>query len=276
MGSPVIKFYPRGATGPETITLPRITNIIPRPGRVIRKSSPVAGTSKYADLGAVREVEIIVEKIPTSSNGALIRKLLALDSHLRSGGSIVVCLDEDKLVGYPVNYATYADTTVHFSNATNLFAAFNSSAALSSGDEITIEDANPDHRMDYTTWTSLTGLRATIGAATTYSFGTALLRYRDLYFLRMSEEEASRGQWLTHNQRLNYTVSLRLEEHIGELMALVDNAGQLADDTTTTTEQGGLGLDDVMGNRDTVNAPVGDLEWVGGQVDRSVDDVWNW
>ena len=280
MGSPTLWWYPRGATGVQSITLPRTTDLLDRPGREMRQVAPISGVTQTSDLGATREIEIVVEKLDSVLHASTIRSLQGLDSHLRSGGAVGYCTDADKALAYAVVGVAQGASTASLHHTTNLFAAYNSSASLSAGDYLTINDGNPDYRRAHTTYTSISGQRVTVGQAVPYSFGTCIMRYRDFYpVLRMSEQTAQRGQWLTSDHRLNWTMALRLQEHAGELMALVSTGTELADDTLTTNK-GGLSLDTLLGSRKVAvtgidrifSPPQPDV----GRVADVSNDPWQW
>ena len=247
MGAPTLWWTPRGATSVQSITLPRTTNLIDLPTREITTVRPVGGIPQSTNLGARRAIQWSIEKLGSASHATLIRQLQSLDSHLRMRLPVSLCLDADKAVAYAVSLCNHGDLTAAITSATSLGAAFNSSAALSSDDEITIEDFNPDQRRQFSTFSSLSGLRVTMGTASAYSFGSALLRYRDFYpILRMADP--AQGNWLTHYHRLHYTLNLTLEETPGELQALLAIADQIAG-ADNPTDRGGLTLDGLLGGK---------------------------
>lgn len=245
--SAALYYYARGKTGFSTISLSRISDLAITEGRAVADVAPLSGVMKRADRGGFRDVSIISERI---TDAATIRQLRTLESHLRSGGRIAFALDTDKAYAlYSTQALTATATGFAVSSSSGAFP-FNTSAALVAGDEITIEDYNPDQRREVNRFDSISGRTVTVQDALSYSYADgAILRHEGFFPVLFQPEDVSRsGSILTSDHRRNWTLDLSLRELPGELAACRVYAGQLAGEPGSGRETPGglLTLDDAV------------------------------
>ena len=251
MGSAQIYYYPRGATSFKTITLPRLSDLIIEDHRLVRDARSYQSATYRADLGGYRTVRIISERL---TDAALIRQLRTLDAHLRAGGRCAFVRDSDLAVAYRSAAALSAGATTIPVTSSNLFP-FNGSASLSSGEEVTIEDPNPDLRREFVRFASVSGSTVTVSDALTYGYtGQTLIRYADFFpVLRFGESEATDGQFFLSEHRRNWTLDLMLEELPGEVNTVASSSEALATDTITTIE-GGVTIEGILRQSDLLGS----------------------
>lgn len=244
MGAAKIYYYPRGALSFKTITLTRLSDLQIEPHRVIRDAQSLSGFTLRSDLGSWRGVRIISERITDDS---LVRELRTLQSHLRAGGRCSFVRDSDKAIAWSGSSSQAAgNLSVAVTSGVNAFP-FNASAALVSGDQITIEDLNPDHRLELVRFSSISGSRIVISDALTFGYtNQTIIRYEDFYpVLRMGEDQSSNGSPMISEYRRSWTLDLSLEESPGEVNAVTAVADGLAG-PLKGTDGGGFTIDQVV------------------------------
>ena len=243
MGSAVLIYYPRGSTTHKTITLSRLSDLIVENRHNRRVSLGMAGKSVVTNLGSFRTVRIVSERITSAS---LIRDLRALRLHLAAGGRVAFCRDLDKLVAYRGASSALVSgaTSIPLASTANVYANWNASAALSAGDEITIEDSNPDLRRDFVRYASLSGATLTASDAVTFGYSSqTLIRYADLYPVLLLPEGAAEDMLSEH--RRSWTLSLELLEMPAEVNQ-VSAAAELLAKTGQDTDGGGFTLEMIL------------------------------
>jgi len=166
MGNPKIFWYPAGATGFETITLPHVSGVHVDQFRDVVDAEGL--TMTRLDRGGGRIVTIR-GRYNVAANETAIRGLQTLDSHLRSGGRIAFCLDSDKAFMSRTVWPSYSGTS-------NLNVDANvlpfGSVTLATDDELLIQQTAP-----------LRYERAALsGSPTTATVGQNLPLKRALYY----------------------------------------------------------------------------------------------
>ncbi len=245
MGNATIWWYPVGASAVEEIdlgaTFSDLTFSAVREGSDSRSASRI---TRY-DRGGYRRIRISKERI--ANNAALIRDLEALVRHLQAGGTCCASLDKAKAWGtWTVGTVFAGGTTVTINPTGNAFSALNSSAALSSGDEMTIESPNPEYLLDVNTYASTSGSSLTFGEniRTGFTLGPCFVRYRYFFpVLRLPAGQMNSESLLTHDRLLNWTLVLPLEEHPGDIYNLRLGSQLLADSDPVGA---GSRLDDLL------------------------------
>ena len=239
---PYLSWYPRGSRTLKKVSLGFVSDL--RPVDVVEAEEVVTGhMAPYrTDLSRARMVPIVKERFTSAS---LRRDLEAVVIHLRAGGAVGFSLDGDKPLarfGTPPNAG---DTSVALS-AGDPWGSWNSSAAFASGDEIRIEQPGRELRAETVTYTSGNTSAVTTSAYLNgYDVGPVLVRYRDFYpVLRLPAGLANSPDLLTHDRRLNYTLSLPLVEYPQDLFAFYDAGFTLGAADSTPDALGRYSLDE--------------------------------
>tara|TARA_R110000824_G_scaffold164256_2_gene340452 strand:- start:204 stop:1010 length:807 start_codon:yes stop_codon:yes gene_type:complete len=222
-----IYWYPRGSTTFQTLSLTRLSDLQVDPAREVKDAIARSGFTLRSDLGSWRNVRIISERI---TDAALIRDLRSFDAHLRAGGRCAFVRDTDKAIAWSgASSLSSGDLSISLITGTNPYP-FNASAALALGDELSVEDVNPDHRIEFTRFSSISGSKIVVQDALKYSYtNQTLIRYADFYpVLMMSEEVARGGRNMLSEYRRNWTLDLQLVESPGEVNAVNAIASGLA------------------------------------------------
>jgi len=244
MAGAAIYYYPRGATSFRTIDLSRLSDLIVEPHREVSDARALSGFTLRSDLGSWRGVRIIAERL---TDAAEIRELRNLESHLRSGGRCAFVRDTDRAIAWRGSSTQAAGSlSLSLVSGSNVYP-YNGSAALTSGDEISVEDVNPDHRLELVRYTSISGAKITIADGLTYGYtNQTVIRYADFYpVLWMPEDQARSGQPMLSEHRRNWTLDLQLAESPGEVNRVTSGAESLAT-STRGTDGGGFTIEQIV------------------------------
>lgn len=219
MSTSYIFWWPRGASSFQTIALPRTSDLILSDKRSRTDAFPIGGSLLTADLGGWRDVRIISERIPKSSD-ALIRQLRSLDTHMRAGGSIAFSLSIDGATGAWARAGTTSGAKSITLKALSEFPYGGLDFAVD--DLVTIESPNPNHFREYGKIAAVSGNVITLEDGLLHSMdGPVFIRKNDFYpVLFMEAAQAQSAQWLTHDHRRNWTVDLTVVEMPGSIQAL--------------------------------------------------------
>jgi len=244
---PYLYWYPAGSRTLQKIQLGFVSDL--RPVDTQDAEEVLTGNSApyRSTFGRARIVPIVKERFTSAS---LRRDLEALVNHLRAGGVVGFCLDDSKALARFGTPPSTADTVIPL-DAVEPWSAWGDSPAFVSGDEIRIEQPGRVLRAETVTYTSATAAALTVSAVrNTYDVGPVLMRYRDFYpVLRLPANLANSPDLLTHDRRLNYTLSLPLVEYPADLWAFWEAGVTLGSKTGSPFVGGRYSSDELLSHR---------------------------
>lgn len=216
MAAPAIYWYPDprgtlehidfGAVGEEGLS-----DIQEFPGAEVRDARGGDQTQRRTFLGEVFRVRIILERFGPVGHSALERDLAALQLHLDRGGRIGFSGDHARTWAVmPAGAPARGDTTVR--TPSGPFSAWSSSGAIAAGDELVIEQGNPDPKREVQLVDSTTSSTVTFDRGLRWTFSAPpVVRWRDFYpVLRRPKDQLGRPL-VSHDHRVNFTLDMTLE-----------------------------------------------------------------
>lgn len=246
---PYLYWYPAGSRTLATVQLGFVSDL--RPVDTQDAEEVLTGNSApYRSVfGRARIVPIVKERFTSAS---LRRDLEAVVNHLRAGGVVGFSLDDSKALAKFGTPPQSGDTVIAL-DAADPWGSWPGTPAFASGDEIRIEQPGRTLRAETVTYSSLTSSDITVSAVrNTYDTGPVLVRYRDFYpVLRLPAGLANSPDLLTHDRRLNYTLSLPLVEYPADLWAFWEAGVKLGSKTDSPFVGGRFSADEFLGQRAT-------------------------
>jgi hypothetical protein len=192
------------------------------------------------------QCRIILDRFTSKTVAAELESMMA---HLELGGIVSFSADADKAVAaYLTTTPGQGDTTIRHGNGKNLFSVFNSSAALSAGDYVCVQNGNPGLKREYSRILTQSNLLTTLTDAVRYDYPTTqstLYRYRDFYPVLKMPEDAMNTASLTSDHRISYTLDLVMIEDTQGLQVLAEYTDEstFADSSVGSIDSGSYTID---------------------------------
>jgi hypothetical protein len=242
MGDAAIWVYWGGVAPLYKIPVPQVA-----PGVSSLQIAPVTAAARAARwsgavfirMGARYDaVRLVIEGVSMDTEPELYRDLRALEEHLKGNEPIAFALDESRAWASYVSPVKGSTTLAHTGND---WAAFNSSATLSSGDSVVIRSmgASGGWREEQPVSTfSSTLINFGLGSPIRFlhpPLGVSLVRHEGFWPLLRLQESAFDRPLLTVDQGRTFTFAAELYEDTDALSGANGETQQLAsvgDDTT--------------------------------------------
>lgn len=216
MPAPAIYWYPDPRGTLETIDFGdvgenELSDIQEFPGAEVRDARGGDQTQRRTFLGETFRVRIILERFGPVGQSSLERDLAALQVHLDRGGRIGFSGDHAKTWAVmPAGAPSRGDATIY--TPTPPFSAWSSSGAIAAGDEVVIEQGNPDPKREIQLVDTTTSARITLDRGLRWTFSAPpVVRWRDFYpVLRRPKDQVGRPL-VSHDHRVNFTLDMTLE-----------------------------------------------------------------
>jgi hypothetical protein len=217
---PFLLYYPAGTTRLRKVSLGFVADLQPH-DQVEAVDVRTGGASPYRHTYQRTRTVLVAKERFTSAS--LRRDLEALVIHLRAGGVCQFVLDIDNAIARFARPPAAGDTTLTMVSP-NLMDPAGASPSHTSGDELRVESPERVLRAETVTYSSESGDVLTVSELRNeYPTGPVLVRERDAYpVLRLPAELAASTDLLTHDRRLNYTLTLPLVEYPADLWALYE------------------------------------------------------
>ncbi len=218
MGSATIWYYPDPAGTIEAVTLPYVSDIVQPVEDVTYADRTLGGGGYVRRFASQRRFALGIEKV---TSAATVRDLYALESHLNRGGVIGVAFDADKAwSGYALRPPRRGDTEIKVQP----MALYNTSATLSSGDEVWVQSASPERNEELAVVSSLSGGVLTLQSGLRYSYleQPITIRHRR-YFPAGTRAVDEIGSPLvaSDDRQLTHAATITLDESRDAIDALV-------------------------------------------------------
>lgn len=220
MGNAKFWYYPGGSL--HEIDLGEgLSDLHTTPIRTFADAYTMSGTMFRQTQNARLQCRIILERFTSES---VARELESMMAYLELGGSVSFCADADKAVAaYLTIPPDQGDTVLRHADGANLFAAFNSSAALTASDVVCVQGSNPGLLREFCAVSSRTTYTTTLSEAIRYDYPenqAILMRYRDFFPVLKMPEEAMNAAALTSDHRVSFTLDLLMVEDTSAIEAL--------------------------------------------------------
>lgn len=223
MASAKLYYYPDPDGAVVTVDLlTNLTDLDEIPDDVVDAAESVHGDQSRQLWRSRLRVRALLERFSGSStNGAaLARNLLSLRHHLMRGGSVGLTADSAKAwCGWTVLASARAGDTVLTTKGdpTSGWAG----GTLQSGDELVVFGCQPAPPYEWTTCSSLSGTRITLGTALRYNYDTRVgIRHRNYYPALVLPPDQVGIPVVVPDRRTTYTMELELVEDIAGLEAM--------------------------------------------------------
>jgi len=226
MGNPKFWYYPGSASSaPIEIEIPGpLSDLFWAPLRDRRSGWTLAGEMRSAvNSGRLR---VTIACGPFNDSAAyqhLAYQLESMSAHLEKGGAVSFAADSAKCVGsFITAYTTTATAATCAIVEPNVFSAYNSSAALVTGDIVCIESPNPELNREYSRLSAdLTGTTLTLADPIRYEYleKPMMVRHRDFFPVLYMPEDRLGTNLVTHDHRLTFLLDLTLEQSIDGFVA---------------------------------------------------------
>ena len=198
--------------------------------RVVQDAvNSMGGQSRAALMGGLM-VNIVCERF---SSRVVAQELLNMQTHLEQGKAVGFGADSSKIVCARTT-RTPLRGDLSIKAGTNLFAAWNASAALAIDDWITVESPNPEMRREFLKIAAVTGTTYTATVKGSFTETPVIVRHHDFFPVLVMPQSAVGTPIVTHNHRITYTLDATLwldyqtlfDLEVGELSgALAANSG---------------------------------------------------
>lgn len=212
MGSPTIYFYPGGGSKLVKVTLPRVTRLerVNEPQLTTLTSAAMSTVQVYG--GTRRRIRLTMERVSmlTTAGKATYSEILAVVSHLESGGAIGFSTDHSR------SYAGYLAGTVQPGQSYvawwgSAFQAWNSSAAPAVGDHVAVETAPMYGLEEQHKVTSYAGSQIGFSDDVVFSHNglSSLVRWEGFFPALRLDGSAAAGV-ISNEHWINFTLDLTL------------------------------------------------------------------
>lgn len=227
MGNPAIFYYPDIYGSLEEIDLVDISLIESTSERFRTDEEGITRSVSVTDYGMRHTYRIARERFAggTVDGEDLVEKLRTFENHAQRGGFFAFAADRDKAWGGFLD-ARYQRGATVLSTRGNVFG-YNDAAALSAGDRVIIQSANPEGKLERHRIASQTGDRIDLasGLVNKFLFHPVVIRQRD--FFPMLRMQAGARPILTDDHRTNYTMEIECYEDVASMFVFANYGGAL-------------------------------------------------
>jgi hypothetical protein len=190
MGTPRIYYYPDDTGTLETVNLGETLSDLTDDQEVIGgQSTGDGGVLQRTVDGSFWRVRVLLSRFGTTPGSSeLERQLQSFTNHAQRGGPFIFSRDHDKTYAVKLASAPARAATALTATSNNGLFNINSSAGVTTGDELVIESAGREDRREIKTGGAST-TAITLGSGLDYTFTqTTFVRWRDCYPVCFLEE----------------------------------------------------------------------------------------
>jgi hypothetical protein len=258
--SGAIYYYPTGDLGLIKIDLGEEWSDIQEDlgERIMASSGPQDLTPSVVDYGGRTRIRCILERF---SDRTLAGRLNSLLAHLKKGLPISIAADTTKTwAGFHTDDTLKAGKKSHIDTNGNFFHVYESVTALTAGDRIIIQSANPERFVEdravsaYDTVGRYITLPNDETIENEMTHGPILIRHEHFWpVMYLSPEQRQRNTpILTSDRRLTWNLDLELVEVPDDYVALFQNYSTNSS-VLASSRQGGVGFPELaQGGSDTL------------------------
>lgn len=207
MGTPRIYYHPDDTGTLETVNLGEVLSDLIDDQEVIGgQSTGDGGVLQRTVDGTFWRVRVLLSRFGSApGNNELERQLQSFTNHAQRGGPFVFSRDHDKTYAVKLASAPSRGATSLTATSVNGLYNLNSSAGVSTGDELVIESAGREDRREIKTGGNST-TTITLGSGLDYSYTqTTFVRWRDCYPVCFLEDA---GAIVRSDRRRNWTLDM--------------------------------------------------------------------
>ncbi len=183
MGTPRIYYYPDDTGTLEVVNLGEVLSDLTDDQEVIGgQSTGDGGVLQRTTDGSFWRVRVLLSRFGTTPGSSeLERQLQSFTSHAQRGGPFIFSRDHDKTYAVKLASAPARGTTALTATSVNGLYNLNSSARVTTGDDLVIENAGREDRREIKTGGNVT-TAITLGSGLDYTYTqTTFVRWRDCY-----------------------------------------------------------------------------------------------
>lgn len=221
MGSPTIWYYPDPEGGVTALTLPELDTLDMLPDVDVVSARSRSGATSVHMFSSFRRWRLG----GTITLQATLRAMRSFEAHVWRGGAFAFALDSAKAwAGAARRQVRRGDTTLLVSP----FALFNDSAALTAGDDVWIESANPERYADLREVSTFSASSITVDAGVSYTFRAfpTVIRHADYLPAVVQSRETLGAPILADlGQRIAFRFELEVSETPRAVAALAEGQG---------------------------------------------------